>query len=437
MSSIKDISVRFAKCAWSYMFNLYTSVVAHIVFNYRMWQIKPPAALGLMCCYLCVWIMSAANYADSMTTSRRKMLSTETNSAIYRTAAMKLKDQKANHQSRVKLRRQSSSTPVKTSGVNVVTAEEMRSMLPTWRSCHCFQCVPIGCGNQTWASLFQSAELNVATHITWFLSQHLRYLFSATAKGTFSSYKMGLPQLTRISTMVTHDGLQYKHMYHAAWVMRLRNQPFDINEGPVFPRTLFGGIAQFLDFDEINMVSLTHSFMRLYVKSQMNELRCMKITDASDLSDMFYMMLDIISDISKYSLLASSDQRCQFHIEVREGIKTSGQSKYSDKTLCLLAGMDRVYKCIIEQQVDTFRQNNQGRYAVILWNIFWTMAAVLVQPANDGLILWWALVVEVSFDAFARDWLEDTERFLFANNQLLYVPTIAFAVGLPIIEQDL
>ena len=219
--------------------------------------------------------------------------------------------------------------------------------------------------------------------------------------------------------------------------MRLRNQPFDVNEGPVFPRTLFGGIAQFLDFDEINIVSLTHSFMRLYVKSQMNELRCMKITDASDLSDMFYMMLDIISDISKYSLLASSDQRCQFHIEVREGIKTSGQSKYSDKTLCLLAGMDRVYKCIIEQQVDTFRQNNQGRYAVILWNIFWTMAAVLVQPANDGLILWWALVVEVSFDAFARDWLEVTERFFFANNQLLYVPTIAFAVGLPIIEQEL
>ena len=318
--------------------------------------------------------MSAANYADSMTTSRRKMLSTETNSAIYRTAAMKLKDQKANHQSRVKLRRQSSSTPVKTSGVNVVTAEEMRSMSPTWRSCHCFQCVPIGCGNQTWASLFQSAELNVATHITWFLSQHLRYLFSATAKGTFSSYKMGLPQLTRISTMVTHNGLQHKDMYHAAWVMRLRNQPFDINEGPVFPRTLFGGIAQFLDFDEINMVSLTHSFMRLYVKSQMNELRCMKITDASDLSDMFRMMLDTISDIN---------QGCQFRIQVREGIKISGQSKYSDPTLCLLAGMDRTYKYVMRQQVNTFRQNNQGRYASIL-NMFRTMCVVWVQSANDG-----------------------------------------------------
>ena len=370
-------------CELAFVFNWYECVpvkvqlhdyVAHIAFNYRMQQINPSAVLVLMCCYLRVWIMSAANYADSMTASRRKRLSTQTNSAMYRTVAMKLKDQKANRQSRVELCRQSSSTPGKTSGANNVTAEEMRSMSPTWRPCHCFRCVPIACDDQTWASLFQSAELNVATHIAWFLPQHLRYLFSATAKGTFSAYKMGLPQLTRISTMVTHDGLQYKHMYHAAWVMRLRHQPFDINEGSLFPRTLFGGIAQFLDFDDIDIVSLTHSFMRLYVKSQMDELRCMKIPDASDLFDMFCMMLDTITDINR---------GCQFRIQVREGIKISGQSKYSDPTLCLLAGMDCTYKYVMRQQVNTFRQNNQGRYASIL-NMFRTMCVVWVQSANDG-----------------------------------------------------
>ena len=50
----------------------------------------------------------------------------------------------------------------------------------------------------------------------------MRYLFSATAKGTVSAYKMSLPQSTRISTMVTHDGLQYNHIYHAEHVALMR-----------------------------------------------------------------------------------------------------------------------------------------------------------------------------------------------------------------------
>ena len=33
---------------------------------------------------------------------------------------------------------------------------------------------------------------------------------------------MGLPQSTRISTMVTHDGLQYNHIYHAEHVALMR-----------------------------------------------------------------------------------------------------------------------------------------------------------------------------------------------------------------------
>ena len=40
-----------------------------------------------------------------------------------------------------------------------------------------------------------------------------------------------------------------------------------------------------------------------------------------------------------------------------------------DYELCLLAGMDRVYKRNIAAQVGTFRQDHEGRYGAILFQM--------------------------------------------------------------------
>ena len=229
-----------------------------------------------------------------------------------------------------------------------------------WRDCYCFQCAPVRCGDLKWSVLFQSPELNAATRIAWFLPQRLRNLFISTAKGAFTGYKMGLPQLLRIYTTITRDGLHFQHMYHAAWVMRLHNQPVDINGCRLSPRTIFGGIAQFLDFDEISIVSITYTFMRCFIKSEMNQLRCLKVRDFSDMSNMFRMMKQTVSNYSRRYLPDMTGN----------GVNMPVQCKYSDKILTLLARMDRVYKCDIESNSDTFRQSHEGRYRVILQKIF-------------------------------------------------------------------
>ena len=251
-------------------------------------------------------------------------------------------------------------TPAKNIGMSADTVDEMLSVSRMWRDCHCFQCAPVRHGDPKWSVLFQSPMLNATTRIAWFLPQRLRNFFIITGKGAFTSYRMSLPQLIRICTMITTDGLCFQHMYRAAWVMRLYNHHFDINDGALFPRTMFGGIAQFLDFDEINTVSITHTFMRCYIKSEMNQLRCLKVRDFSDMSYMFWMMKKAITNYG----------RSYLPVVAGNGINKPGQCKYSDKILTLLAGMDRLYKLDIESKSDTFRQSHEGRYRVILQKLF-------------------------------------------------------------------
>ena len=96
--------------------------------------------------------------------------------------------------------------------------------------------------------------------------------------------------------MISVDGLRFHRMYRAAWVMRLHNQAFDISNGPLFPRTIVGGIAQFPGFDEISTLRMTHTFMRSYIKSEMNQLRCFKVQDGSDMSNMVCIMKKEVSN---------------------------------------------------------------------------------------------------------------------------------------------
>ena len=282
---------------------------------------------------------------------------------------MKLNDHKTQHQQQItKLRPRRDSepclrsfgTPAKNVGRSVETISEMPSVPRVVRDCHCFECAPVRHDDPKWSVLFQSPELNAATRIAWFLPQRLRNLFIITAKGSFTAYKMGLPQLIRICTAITLDGLRFHHTYHAAWVMRLHNQLVDMNNGPLPPRTIFGGIAQFLDFDEINTVSISHTFMRCYIKSEMNQLRCLKVIDLSDMSHMFRMMKTAVSRHGRRYLPGMAGN----------GINMTGQCKYSDNILTLLAGMDRAYKCDIKSKSDTFRQSHEGRYRVILQKMF-------------------------------------------------------------------
>ena len=281
---------------------------------------------------------------------------------------MKLNDHKTQRQQITQLRSRRNSesclggfgTPADNVGRRDETVGVIPSASRMWRGCYCFQCTPVRHGDPKWSVLFQSPELNAATRIAWFLPQRLRNLFIITAKGSFAAYKMGLPQLIRICTAITLDGLRFHDMYYAALVMRLHGQQFDIIDGPLSPRTIFGGIAQFLDFDEISTVSITHTFMRCYVKSEMNQLRYLKVRDLSDMSNMFRMMKKAVSHYGRRYLRDMTGN----------GTNMTGQFKYSDTTLTLLAGMDRVYKCDIESKSDTFRQSYEGRYRVILHKMF-------------------------------------------------------------------
>ena len=285
-----------------------------------------------------------------------------------RTAAMKLNDHKAVNELTTELRRRRKAglrrrrfeTPGKNSGLSDATVDTMPSVSYTWHACHCFRCAPIRSGDFKWAVLFQCSELNAATQIAWFLPQRIRVFFSNTCKGAFASYKMGLPQLIRTCTLISGDGLRSHRVYQAAWVMRLRNTAFDISNGPLFPRTIFGGIAQFLDFDEISTLSMSHTFMRCYIKSEMNQLRCFKVQDGSDMSNMFGIMEEAVSNYGRRYL----------QMVTRNCLNLPGLCKYSNNTLTLLAGMDRVYKRDLENQVDAFRQNSNRPYRFILETMF-------------------------------------------------------------------
>ena len=301
----------------------------------------------------------------------------------FRTAAMKLNDRKAVNElttelrcrRKAGLRRRRFETPGKNSGLSDATVDTMPSVSHTWRACHCFRCAPICSGDSKWAVLFQCFELNAATQIAWFLPQHIRIFFSNTCKGAFASYKIGLPQLIRTCTMISADGLRSHHMYRAAWVMRLRNKAFDISNGPTFPRTIFGGIAQFLDFDEISTFSMTHTFMRCYIKSEMNQLRCFKVQDGSDMSNMFGIMEEVVSIYGR-RYLQTVTSNC---------FNLPGLCKYSNNTLTLLAGMDRVYKRDLECQLDVFTQNSKRPYRFILQTMF-TQYIEQLLPFNVDII---------------------------------------------------
>ena len=313
-------------------------------------------------------ILALNNTAGQALSSQRRKLPTNTKSAACRTAAMKLNDHKAHRRQTTQVRPRGKSEvrfrslgiPAKQIGLSGERVGETLSESRMWRACCCFQCVPICHGDVKWFMLFQSPELNAATRIAWFLPQRLRNIFIIANKGVFASYKMGLSQFSRICTAITMDGLYHQHMYRAAWVMRLHNQPVDIYDGALFPRTIFGGIAQFLDFDEINIVSITHTFMRCYIKSDMNQLRCLKVRDFSDMSIMFCVMQRAVR-IYCHSYIP---------VVVGNGINITDKCKYSDTILTLLAGMDRVYKCDIECKFDTYRQSHEGRYRIILQKVF-------------------------------------------------------------------
>ena len=253
---------------------------------------------------------------------------------------------------------------------NVTLSESQ--ILPT---CHCFGCVPIRHIDSKWAELFQCPELNAATRVAWFLPPRLRNFFSSTAKGAFISYKMGLPPLCRICTVISVDGLHYHHMYRAAWVMRLYDQAFDFGNCSLFPRTIFGGIARFLDFAEINTVSMTYTYMRCYIKSEMNQLRCFKIQDRSDMSNMFCVLKGAVKN---YNLRYLPITTCT-------GLILPGLCKYSNDTLALLAGMDRIYERDFKSQFAVSRRNPEGRYRFILQKMFnWYIEPMLLF--DEGLV---------------------------------------------------
>ena len=295
------------------------------------------------------------------------MLPSNATASRGRTAAMKLDNRRIYHRlksrswcrHKLESRLRIGETSARNISMGAETMDERLKRLSVscmWPACHCFQCAPVSHGDQKWSILFESPELNASTRIAWFLPQHLRSLFIATAKGTFASYKMGLPQLSRICTMLTLDGVHFQHMYRAAWDMRSHIQSFNTADDHLSPCTIFGTIAEFLDFNEISIVSITHTFMRCYIKSEMNQLRYLKVRDFSDMSYMFWLMENFVSDYN----------RCHSLAMTYTGVDMLGQCKYSDKTLTFLAGMDRVYKFDVENKYETFRQSHEGRYGSIL-----------------------------------------------------------------------
>lgn len=245
----------------------------------------------------------------------------------------------------------------------VIIADHSR-LTRTWEACYCFQCSPVHCEDLKWAVLFQRSELNIAIRILWYLPHHMRCMVSCTATGTFASYKMGLPRLTYTCTVVTRDGLQLQGNYDAAWYKRdkgLLNMSVQSNDyATLFPRTILCGIAQFLDFDEISILSLGHVFIREFTKSEMKHLRCLKIHDFCDMSDVFCVMRDAMRVYNNRI----------FPIVAGNTIKLFGACRYSDETLCFLAGMDRIYKLNMEKQLDTFRQSREDRYQHVLDDLF-------------------------------------------------------------------
>jgi hypothetical protein len=114
----------------------------------------------------------------------------------------------------------------------------------------------------------------------------------------------------------------------------LHKQDFGIDISRLFPCTIFGGIAQFLYFDEINTVSMTHTFMRCYIKSEMNQLRCFKIQDCSDMSNLFSTLNDVVSNYGRQYM----------QITTGKGFNLPDLCKYSNNTLDVLAAMYRIYK---------------------------------------------------------------------------------------------
>lgn len=302
--------------------------------------------------------------AGHVSSSQRRMQATSAKPATGRTASMKVNDRKAEWEmitelqfrNKAELHRRSFGALGKNPGLRDALVDTMVSVSRKLRVCHCFRCAPIPYGDSKWAGLFQCPELNAATRIAWFLPQRLRNHFGSTAKGAFISYKMGLSQLGRICTVISIDGLRFYHMYRATRVMRLHDEAFDISNSPLFPRTIFGGIAQFLDFDEINTVSMTQAFMRCYIKSEMDQLLCFKIQDCSDMSDIFCRLKDLVNFYGRRYL----------PIATGNGLNLPGLCKYSNNTLAILAARDRIYKRDLESQPAAQRENPETHYRFIL-----------------------------------------------------------------------
>ena len=189
-------------------------------------------------------------------------------------------------------------------------------------------------------------------------------MLSCTSTATSVSYKMGLPQFTCVCTVVTCDGLHFQHSLGAVWDKRkkqLLHTSVGSNEStPLFPRTILCCVAQFLDFDEIHILSMVHMFLREFTKAEMRQLRCLKIGDCCDMSDTFCLMRDAMRNYNSRI----------FPIVAGNVIKLFGTCRYSDDTLCFLAGMDYIYKANIKRQLDTYRQSHEDRYRHILQKLF-------------------------------------------------------------------
>ena len=299
--------------------------------------------------------MSGITTVGTTVALRHTARETRTSHMSYKTSAMKRNDQKAKYRPNIGMRRRHNVGRSHSGASRSKIYSRFQPLIS--RVCWCFQCVPIRHDDQRWATMFQCPEINIASHIVWFLPQQQRIFFSGTSKNTFIAYKMALPRFTRICTMVTRDGLLYNDAYYYALFFEAGRRTLR----SLFPRTIFGGISKFLDFDEIDVLSLTHSFIRLYVKSQLTYLQCMKVQDVSDRTNMFRIMTGLVRAFNQrqLSIMFGNDNL----------IRMQTTNTVSDYELCRLAGMDRLYKRNIAAQVDTFRQDHEGRYGAILFQM--------------------------------------------------------------------
>ena len=97
--------------------------------------------------------------------------------------------------------------------------------------------------------------------------------------------------------------------------------------------------------------------------------------DGSDMSNMFGIMEEAVSNYGRRYL----------QMVTRNCLNLPGLCKYSNNTLSLLAGMDRIYKRDHESQADAFRQNSKRPYRSILQTMF-TQYIEQLLPFNVDIV---------------------------------------------------